>query len=1760
VVTWGSGDTGGDSTAVQDQLTGVTQVFSTSEAFAALKANGSMVTWGAGYGGGDSTAVHDQLTGVTRVFSNMNAFAALKADGTVVTWGSPSGGDSSAVQDQLTGVTQVFSTSFNFAALKSDGTVVTWGIGDTGGDSTAVQDQLTSVTQVFSNSMSFAALRADGTVVTWGQDSLGGDSSAVQDQLTGVTRIFSTMNAFAALKDDGTVVTWGFGYWGGDSSAVQDQLTGVVGINTVLLDDDWLVNSAPSFDSSSAMAPGDGKAIISLGAGNHTAAVVFQQDDGKLVLAGHTGSEFVLVRLDADGDMDPHFGTGGHQTIFPEYDNFNGRVIQQANGQLVVYGGLTDGDVQKSIVARFNADGSQDSSFGEGGRFIWASGYSSGSLMSVGEQTNGQLVLAGSFFNGTAYEYSAIRLDTNGNVDLSFGENGQLTLNELGQSIGQVFIQDDGQIWVYRNRDNGSYGEYSVIQFTADGALDTSFGQEGQIDIPYGDYWRYLARQSDGKFYVYSVNNNGDQHGILRLNADGSLDVTYGEDGLAVLPGTAYWVGSILQADGKLVMAGSDNSGGTELDFAIVRLNADGSPDTDFGEQGKAVFSIGRNDHAISLIQQEDGKLVLSGMSLDSNYGFDFAILRLNTDGSLDTAFNNGTSTLDGVASFTEGGAAVVLDESVAIHDANLAALQGGAGDYGGASVTLARVGGAVAEDVFSGSTDLVLSANTATLSGVHIGTVSQSNGGFTLIFAAGTTQAQVNEAMSSLAYRNTSGAPPEGVQIVWTFSDGNNGQQGAGGTGNASGTTTVNITAVDGEPVAPVDPVGASVTTLRAAAASTVSEADGTAISTFTLDDALDADAVVVLNRSGWSASAEDDLTGPMQWRTGDGSTFGAWADVPANGQVTITAGHTQLQVRSTLVDDALVEADEVFVVVAAQVSDNLSHSYYVPHKVTIADNDTAPAPLVKSSIVASTPAEALAVTEGQAAVAHYSLTAPLAADAKVTINAPGWYATAGEDYDLATLQYQTQNSSGNWSDWTFVADGSDITLIAGTVGLNLKVDTLADEVTENPETLSFVVRQTAWDGPLENSGWVSQSITITDVPVAVSNPGGALVTALKAAPATSISETAGTVISTFTLDEALASDAVVELARFGFSASLTADLTGPMQWRTGDGTTFGEWADVAADGQVTIAGGHTQLQVRSTVADDDLVEANESFAVVATQVSHNLRDSYWVSHQATIIDNDTPAAPLVRSTIQVSTPAQAGSVNEGQAAIASYSLTAPLAAAAAVNVSAPGWNAAAGEDYDLSSLQYRTQLSGAAWSDWVSVADGSNVTLAAGTVGLELKVDTLNDGVTESPEGLSFVVRQIAWDGPLEKSGWVSQSITITDAVDNGEPPALSVLMAQGYRSDVGYELFKVNLSDNAVEVIDIRPGTGSSNPTHVTALGNGTVVFNADNGTQGKELWVSDGLSASLLKDIRPGTASGDPVNITALGNGAAVFSANAAGTGRELWVTDGTAGGTQLLMDIKSGTSGSAPTHLTALGNGTVVFSVDDGVTGRELWATDGTVEGTGLVKNINEGAGMSSSPKDIVALGNGKAVFNASGDLGSGSELWITDGTAEGTVMLKEMVAGTGNGNPLDMTALGNGKVVFSANAAGKGRELWVTDGTEAGTQLLVDLVPGGTGSRPDQITYMGNGVAVFRALDVTGVGLDLWSTDGTIAGTQLIGDWNSDFDIKGSVLGGDAWITNHLGQDYLSDGTTAGFVELDGSETLVLVGNSTNSHLFSDVI
>jgi ELWxxDGT repeat protein len=310
-------------------------------------------------------------------------------------------------------------------------------------------------------------------------------------------------------------------------------------------------------------------------------------------------------------------------------------------------------------------------------------------------------------------------------------------------------------------------------------------------------------------------------------------------------------------------------------------------------------------------------------------------------------------------------------------------------------------------------------------------------------------------------------------------------------------------------------------------------------------------------------------------------------------------------------------------------------------------------------------------------------------------------------------------------------------------------------------------------------------------------------------------------------------------------------------------------------------------------------------------------------------------------------------------------------------------------------------------------------------------------------------------------------------------------------------GVEIWKSDgRAAGTVIVKDIRVGLGPSDPTNLTGV-NGILYFSANDGINGTEIWKTDGTGAGTVqvKDINTGLSGSNPSNLTNV-NGVLYFTANNSGNGNELWKTDGTDAGTVLVKDINTGTASSDPGNLTNV-NGVLYFTATNGTNGVELWKTDGTTASTVIIKDIVVGV-ASSNPAYLTNV-NGVLYFNGTdySDGVNNREIWKSDGTAAGTVLVKDIVVGVGSSIPANLTNL-NGILYFSAVDAVNGKELWKSDGTSAGTVLVKDINVGNLDSSPTRLTNA-NGVLYF--ISNNGVnGIELWKSDGTSAGTVLVKD------------------------------------------------------------
>jgi len=322
-------------------------------------------------------------------------------------------------------------------------------------------------------------------------------------------------------------------------------------------------------------------------------------------------------------------------------------------------------------------------------------------------------------------------------------------------------------------------------------------------------------------------------------------------------------------------------------------------------------------------------------------------------------------------------------------------------------------------------------------------------------------------------------------------------------------------------------------------------------------------------------------------------------------------------------------------------------------------------------------------------------------------------------------------------------------------------------------------------------------------------------------------------------------------------------------------------------------------------------------------------------------------------------------------------------------------------------------------------------------------------------------------------------------------------------------GNELWRTDGTESGTELIkDILPGSNSSRSgSHIYSatakVSENTLIFWANDGLKGTEIWKSNGTleGTSLIKDIKPGGGSsynGWQENFAVVQDIVYLVAENDLDD-TELWKTDGTESGTTLVKNIAPDTS-SIPQNLAPFGT-LVVFRAKDGTeTGIELWKSDGTESGTVIIKDINTSSespnAFSSRPGGMTDI-SGTLFFNAvTHDLGY--ELWKSDGSEIGTVLVKDINPGPGNG-PFGISFADlMGEAVFWANDGVHGFELWKSDGTEGGTNIIKDIAPSSAAFIWSPFFVVAN--KLFFLADDGIHGIELWVTDGTTEGTHLVKD------------------------------------------------------------
>jgi uncharacterized delta-60 repeat protein len=436
-----------------------------------------------------------------------------------------------------------------------------------------------------------------------------------------------------------------------------------------------------------------GQVEQSLGGGNDTTSGMIVTADGKIVVVGSTTSSesgttsanMLVDRFSADGSLDASFGAGnsdgspdGVVTLSLGDGSDEGRAIAaQSDGKLVIAGTSTSTDKSSNIiVARLDADGKPDAAFGTSNDNT-PNGFVNVSLSdgndvayAVAVQADGKILVAGTTPSADGNNIAVARMNADGTLDTSFGAgtsdgspDGVVTLS-LGKGDDEaraIAVQSDGKIVIAGTSSStdatGKSTNIVVARMNADGTLDTTFGTGTTDDSPDGvvslslsdgnDAASAIAVQADGKILVAgdSSGANGTNAAIARMNADGTLDTTFGANaddgtpegvvGLSLGNGDDSVASLVVQSDGKVVAVGTTTSTGSTANAFVVRLDADGTADEAFGTakdgtpNGVVNVSFGNgNDAGEAVALQPDGKIVVAGNTV-SGGSSDIALVRL---------------------------------------------------------------------------------------------------------------------------------------------------------------------------------------------------------------------------------------------------------------------------------------------------------------------------------------------------------------------------------------------------------------------------------------------------------------------------------------------------------------------------------------------------------------------------------------------------------------------------------------------------------------------------------------------------------------------------------------------------------------------------------------------------------------------------------------------------------------------------------------------------------------------------------------------------------------------------------------------------------------------------------------------------------------------------------------------------------------------------------------------------------------------------
>jgi len=350
------------------------------------------------------------------------------------------------------------------------------------------------------------------------------------------------------------------------------------------------------------------------------------------------------TRARGAGELDLGFGTNGLAVTVAA--TVARTLLVQPDGRLIAVGSAEGSGNPMLAVTRWTANGVLDASFGSEGIVITTFSGVNDVARAVALQPDGRVVVAG----GSANAFALARFRASGAVDGSFGFGGQVTTN-VGRTAqaNALVVQPDGKLVAAGVTDNGTGGQFVLVRYMPNGALDETFGSGGAVTTAIGsdDAARALVLEPNGRLVAAGVTRRGgaSNFALVRYLPDGTLDAGFGPGGVVTtdLSGDDAATHLVLEPDGKLVAAGVSRRGGAG-DFALVRYNRDGTLDGTFGAGGATTTDFGGDDVATGLLLTPAGDVVAVG-STTAGTGGSFALAQYTAAGILDAAFGTGGTT-----------------------------------------------------------------------------------------------------------------------------------------------------------------------------------------------------------------------------------------------------------------------------------------------------------------------------------------------------------------------------------------------------------------------------------------------------------------------------------------------------------------------------------------------------------------------------------------------------------------------------------------------------------------------------------------------------------------------------------------------------------------------------------------------------------------------------------------------------------------------------------------------------------------------------------------------------------------------------------------------------------------------------------------------------------------------------------------------------------------------------------------------------------